>query len=208
MDGMPDFANIPGGITADSLAEAQKQQDSQEVIAPQMDQVAMPTPPPVQEINVSDMMDFVNNHRGGTPARPMPSANPMMGGSAMPPQPGRANPLVHQFLSGFGDNQPSSVPTAPQTPTQSQGLVQESSIDKSVNGSMKGCVCTSACPNKDCVFYGSENYMSINDIVDDLVEARIDHLKRSGELKKKKTAIKKTKLKKNRYLQDVVDKLV
>ena len=71
-----------------------------------------------------------------------------------------------------------------------------------------GCVCTDKCPNKTCIFYGRDNFLSINDIIETEIEDRIEYLIASGEIEDRRQDVRKQKLKKNRYLSDISESLL
>ena len=67
-------------------------------------------------------------------------------------------------------------------------------------GSASGCKCTLSCPNTDCIFYGKDNYVSIEELIEDKLDSIINELIESGELDRRQP-VKKAST--NKYLKDM-----
>lgn len=217
-NGAPNFATAPGAISVEALEKAEQEMAQNQ---PAFQPVNIPAPPqPGQPLNVNGnsgfdtdgMNNFFNKYNNGSAN----SVNVNQGHNQQyqqPPQPQQpatglspqqqAAALNDIFSGGNGlGKQP-----VPQ-PRNRRQTVEEQRRPLPGKEQVMGCRCDEGCENTSCVFYGRSNFMSINDIIEDEIQARVEEMLDSGELEVRKLEHRKKKLKKNKYLSDISDSLL
>jgi hypothetical protein len=205
------FSNVPGGISVADLEKAEAM-----IGQPTFKPVNIPAPPPPnQPMTVSGPSGFDGqalnsffdkyNRKHGIQSKTN-NANHQAQSTTSLTSVEQAKILNDLLLGGPGVKN-----TGAPVPKRKNSYVEESTYNKrpSADGDkVMNCQCNDGCENTSCIFYGRSNFISLNDLLDDLLESRIDDMIDSGELYRRKIETKKKKLKKNKYLSDISDSLL
>jgi hypothetical protein len=217
-----DFNSTPGAISVAELEKAEAELARQPI-------VPIPTPQPLtpnQPTNTSGdsgfdnqgVSNFLNNYGKKKQSKPLQQEQVQQGDPLASMSKKEQASILNELIFG-GDKPKKETPTKTRRPVIEEEYddyddyddydgeydydVEEYNDDRVV-----GCVCTEQCPNTNCIFYGRDNYLSINDIMEEEINDRIDYLIASGQIEDRKRTNRKQKLVKNRYLSDISDSLL